>query len=277
PGQVARALARPRPDAQYLSRADADLTDPAACGRAIRRSNAEAVINAAAFTAVDKAETEKSTAFLVNAAAPAEMAQAAAELGIPFVQISTDYVFDGHGKRPFAPEDPVAPLCIYGESKLEGERGVRAAKGAHVIFRTSWVFSADSNNFVKSMLRLAATHDKLNIVADQSGGPTPAADIARSCLHIAKSLSAGTGPSGTYHFAGAPDVSWAEFASVIFAQAGLNVAVEPIATEAYPTPARRPANSRLDCTSLERDFGLLRPDWRVGLHRVLSELKEQRT
>jgi dTDP-4-dehydrorhamnose reductase len=271
-GQVARELARIVPDAQFLSRDDADLTDPDACAQTIRQSDAEAIINAAAYTAVDRAETEAETAFLVNATSPTAMAKAAADKAIPFVQISTDYVFDGHGGRPWRPDDPVAPLGVYGQSKLAGENGICTAAGVHVILRASRVVSAHGTNFVKTMLRLSETRDVLRVVSDQLGGPTPAAAIAEAVVRIAKYLVANAGPSGTYHFTGAPDASWADFARVIFMEAGRNVTVKDISTKDYPTPAQRPINSRLDCTTLERDFGIKRPDWRQGLRDILKRV-----
>ncbi|WP_343116137.1 dTDP-4-dehydrorhamnose reductase [Ostreiculturibacter nitratireducens] len=273
-GQVAKELARLEPEALFLGRDKADLTDPAACADAILSARPEAVINAAAWTAVDKAEAEEETARRVNAEAPGTMARACAELGIPLVHISTDYVFDGSGTTPWLPDDTTAPLGAYGRTKLAGEEAVRAAGEAHVILRTSWVFSAHGTNFVKTMLRLGAERDRLTIVADQVGGPTPAADIAGACLAIAEALKADPSKSGTYHFAGTPDVSWADFARAIFARAGLRTSVEDIPTSAYPTPARRPANSRLDCSGLEA-FGLTRPDWRTGLDAVLAELRNE--
>ena len=209
---------------------------------------------------------------IVNAMAPTAMAAAAAARGIPFVHISTDYVFDGAGTRPWQPDDPTGPLGVYGASKLGGERGVTAAGGAHAILRTSWVFSAHGANFVKTMLRLGATRDALTVVADQIGGPTPARDIARPAWRIAGALRDDPALSGTYHFSGAPDVSWAGFAREIFARAGQGVTVTEIPTSAYPTPAARPANSRLDCSATTAAFGLARPDWRRGLNDVLQDL-----
>lgn len=271
-GQVARELARRAPDAVYLGRAQADLSDPAACAAAIRAHAPDVVINAAAYTAVDRAETDEATALQVNGAAPGAMAQACADLGIPFLHVSTDYVFEGSGTAPWRPEDPVAPLGAYGRSKLAGEQAVRAAGGRHVILRTSWVFSAHGANFVKTMLRLGADRPALRVVADQIGGPTPAGGIAEALLTMADALRQGAA-GGTYHYAGAPDTSWACFARETFAQAGLAVTVEDIPTAAYPTPARRPLNSRLDCSALTADFGISRPDWRQALAEVISELK----
>lgn len=271
-GQVARELARRAPDAVYLGRAQADLADPAACVAAIRAHAPDVVINAAAWTAVDRAETEEDAALVVNGAAPGAMAQECAARGIPFLHVSTDYVFDGSGTAPWKPQDPVAPLGAYGRTKLAGEQAVRAAGGCHAILRTSWVFSAHGANFVKTMLRLGADRPALRVVADQIGGPTPAGGIAAALLTMAEALRQGA-TGGTWHYAGAPDTSWACFARETFACAGLDVAVEDIPTEAYPTPARRPLNSRLDCAALTADFGITRPDWRQALAEVVSELK----
>jgi dTDP-4-dehydrorhamnose reductase len=271
-GQVARELARRASGAMFLGRDAADLSDPAACAAAIAKAAPEAVINAAAYTAVDKAEAEEPAATLINGEAPGAMARECAARSIPFLQVSTDYVFDGSGSRPWRPDDAVAPLGAYGRSKLAGEQAVRAAGGPHAILRTSWVFSAHGANFVKTMLRLSESRDALNVVADQIGGPTPAGAIAAALLGMAEMLAADPGKAGTYHFSGAPDVSWADFAREIFAQAGRNVTVTDIPASAYPTPARRPANSRLDCTTLEQCFGIPRADWKAGLAEVLADL-----
>ena len=270
-GQVATELKRLAPEATFLGRDQADLSDPAACAAAIAARSPGAVINAAAWTAVDKAESEEAAATVVNGAAPTAMAQACAALGIPFVQISTDYVFDGAGTAPFTPDHPTAPLGAYGRSKLAGEEGVRAAGGVYAILRTSWVFSAHGNNFLKTMLRLGGEREALTVVGDQIGGPTPAAAIAEACLAIAAQLATDPGRSGTYHFSGAPDASWADFAREIMAQAGLACRVTDIPTSAYPTPAKRPANSRMDCASLAV-FGLSRPDWKVAVTQALKDL-----
>ena len=272
-GQVAQELARRAPDAQFAGRETADLTDPAACAALIRQLHPSAVINAAAYTAVDKAESDAATAQLVNADAPAAMAAACAELGIPFVHISTDYVFDGSGDTARAEDAPTAPLGVYGQTKLDGERAVQAAAGQYAIMRTSWVFSAHGNNFVKTMLRFGAERDRLTIVADQIGGPTASADIAAAALSMAAPMRADATKGGIYHFAGAPDVSWADFAREIFAQSDLAPEVVDIPSSDYPTPAKRPLNSRLDCAAITRDFGIARPDWRVSLQDVIKELR----
>ncbi|MDH2327887.1 dTDP-4-dehydrorhamnose reductase [Cereibacter sp. SYSU M97828] len=270
-GQVAQELRRLSPGARFLSRQDADFMDPDACAAQVR--DADVVINAAAWTAVDKAEAEEDAATTVNGHTPAAIARACAAQDVPFLHVSTDYVFDGSGDQPRLPTDPVGPLGAYGRSKLVGEDGVRDAAGPHVILRTSWVFSAHGANFVKTMLRLSETRDALTVVADQIGGPTPATDIAAALLAIANRFHEGQGTSGIYHFSGAPDASWADFAREIFAQAGRNVTVTGIPTSDYPTPAKRPGNSRMDCSSLEQDYGIARPDWRAGLAQVLQDLK----
>jgi dTDP-4-dehydrorhamnose reductase len=272
-GQVATELVRRVPDAVFLGRDEADLTNPDGCAAAIRAHRPDGVINAAAYTAVDRAEDEETLATVINGDAPGAMARACAGLDIPFVHVSTDYVFDGSGETPWKPGSPTAPIGAYGRSKLVGEAMVRGAGGAHVILRTSWVFSAHGANFVKTMLRLGRERDALRVVADQIGGPTPAADIAETCLQVLDLLRKNREKTGTYHYSGSPDTSWAGFAHVIFDLAGLEVAVEEIPTRDYPTPAARPLNSRLDCAQLETVFGITRPDWKAGLAEVLKELR----
>ncbi|SHH85953.1 dTDP-4-dehydrorhamnose reductase [Cognatishimia maritima] len=271
-GQVATELQR-QAEVVALGRDQADLSDPAACAAVILERRPDAVINAAAYTAVDKAEDDEALATVINGEAPGAMAKACAELGIPFVHISTDYVFDGSGDQPWKATDPVAPINAYGRSKLAGEQAVQAAGGHYAILRTSWVFSAHGNNFVKTMLRLSETRDALSVVADQIGGPTPAADIAAACLEMARQLAAGQGASGIYHYGGAPAVSWACFARETFERAGRPVTVTDIPSADYPTPAKRPFNSRMDGTGLMQDFKIEQPDWRMGLDRVLTDLK----
>ena len=271
-GQVARELQR-YGNVIALGRDAADLNDPAACAEIIARAEADAVINAAAYTAVDQAETDTKEAYKVNSEAPTAMAKAAAKRGIPFVHISTDYIFDGTDDTPWSEEDCSGPRSVYGASKLAGEQGVMNAGGTHAILRTSWVVSAHGNNFVKTMLRLGAGRDALTIVADQIGGPTPARDIAGAVMEIARQLVDEPSKSGTYHFAGKPDVSWADFAREIFTQANLTCAVTDIPSSDYPTPAARPMNSRLNCSKLATVFDINRPDWRVGLADILSDLK----
>ena len=273
-GQVARELKRACPpewEARFLSREEADLSDPEACASAVRDVQPDVVINAAAYTAVDRAEEDEQLATLINRAAPGAIAQGCADLGIPLLHVSTDYVFDGSGETAFSPDDDMAPLGAYGRSKLAGEKAIAQAGGHWLVLRTSWVFSAHGNNFVKTMLRLGKERESLGVVDDQVGGPTSAASIAAALLTCAKSMVAGN-TGGIYHFAGTPDVSWAGFAEAIMDRAGLDCRVDKITTADYPTPARRPANSRLDCSAIERDFGISRPDWRTDLDAVIMEL-----
>ena len=258
-----------------LDRAAADLADPAACAAAIAATDADVVVNAAAWTAVDGADAEEDAAMVVNGHAPGAMARACAARAIPFLHVSTDYVFDGSGERPWREDDPVAPLNAYGRTKLEGERQVAAAGGPHAILRTAWVFSAHGANFVKTMLKHGAVRDRLTVVDDQRGGPTAAADIAAALVAMARALHEGRGVSGVFHFAGAPTVSWRDFAVEIFRQADWMKAPEvaPIRTEDWPTPAARPRNSALDCGKITAAYGIAPPDWRASLAAVLAELR----
>lgn len=270
-GQVARELAL-LPDVTCIGRDEADLSVPEVCAEAIHTLRPSVVINAAAYTAVDKAEEEEPLATIINGDAPGAMAVACGELGIPLVHISTDYVFAGNGDTPWRPDEPTGPLGAYGRSKLLGEEAVRASGADHAILRTSWVVSAHGNNFVKTMLRLGAERDALSIVADQIGGPTAAREIARACHHMAEQLIDAPHQSGTYHFSGAPNCSWADFARGIFALSGLDCTVTDIASSQYPTPAVRPLNSRLDCSTTQTTFGIEQPDWRAGLIDILTKL-----
>lgn len=274
-GQVANELRKLDSPAQSiiaLGRFEADLAKPESCVAAIKHFKPNAVINAAAYTAVDRAEEELDLAVKINGTTPGEMARTCAAIGIPFIQLSTDYVFDGTGNTSWQPHSPVAPISAYGLSKRLGEEEVAKAGGRYVILRTSWVFSAHGQNFVKTMLRLGSEHEQLSIVADQIGGPTPASAIAQACLRIADALAKDPNKSGIYHFSGLPDVSWADFARAVFTETGLTCNVKDIETAEYFTPARRPANSRLDCSATESTFGIRRPDWQAELVAVLREL-----
>ena len=276
-GQVARALIRRAEAGMTVTasgRDKVDLADRAACTAAILASDADVVINAAAFTAVDLAESAGPGLGRINADAPGAMAAACARRGVPFIQLSTDYVFEGAGDQPRLPTDEPAPINAYGNSKLAGERQVRAAGGNSLILRTSWVFSTEGSNFVKTILRLGRERDSLNVVADQVGGPTPANDLADAMLTAARAMHLGK-PGGIHHLAGAPDTTWADFARAILAGAGLECRIIDITSSDYPAAARRPKNSRLDCTSFEEQFGVSRPDWRAGLKMVLVELGAQ--
>jgi len=270
-GQVARELQHLAP-VPALGRDAADLAQPGACAAAIQAHRPRAVINAAAYTAVDRAEEEEDLATAINGAAPAEMAMACAALNIPLVHISTDYVFPGTGHHPWAPGDTTLPSNAYGRSKWAGEQGIRASGCTHAILRTSWVFSAHGTNFVKTMLRLSDTRDQISVVDDQIGGPTPARAIASACLAIAGQLQGAPEKTGTYHFSGAPDASWCSFAHAILSLAGRPTRVQAISTSAYSTPAARPLNSRLDCNTTTSVFGLARPDWHAELKECLTQL-----
>ena len=277
-GQVATELRALNADdlrITALDRAAADLTDPAACAAAIGVHAPDAVINAAAYTAVDNAEEDEATAHVINADAPAAMAAACAARDIPFVSISTDYVFSGAGQGAWTPQDVPAPQGAYGRTKLAGEQLIAPAGGRWAVLRTSWVVSAHGNNFVKTMLRLGAERDVLNVVADQIGGPTGAAEIASACVVMARKLADDTALSGIYHFAGAPHTSWADFARAIFEQAKLPCVVTDIPSSAYPTPATRPLNSRMDCSATTATFGIAQPQWQSSLSAILRDLKNE--
>lgn len=273
-GQVGRetidAATRRRLRLSALSRAEVDLSAPGAGAAAIARLRPGAIINAAAWTAVDKAETETAAARRLNAEAPAELAAAAKAAGARFVHLSTDYVFDGSASAPIDENAPASPLNVYGATKLEGERAVFAALPAAAVIRTSWVYAAHGANFVKTMLRLAETNNELSIVGDQTGGPTPASAIAEACLDIAVKSE---GPGGLYHFQGAPPATWADFAEAIFAAAGRSVRVNKILTRDYKTPASRPLYSVLNCAKIKHDYGIAQPDWRADLAATVRRLQ----
>ncbi len=280
-GQVTRALqALESPGLTIIpvGRPDLELADPESVRAALANSGADAVVSAAAYTAVDRAETETEMAFAVNRDGAAAVAQAAAALDIPVLHLSTDYVFDGAKSAAYVETDPTGPATAYGRSKLEGELAVAAATSNHAIFRTAWVYSIYGNNFVKTMLRLGETRDTLNVVADQVGCPTSAHDIAAALVVAAEKLCQSDDPAlrGLFHMTGTGEASWADFARFIFetrAETGLgNVIVEDISTEQYPTPAKRPANSRLDCRKLESVYGLRLPDWRPSTRWVVETL-----
>ena len=254
-----------------------DLSDPAAIARVVGGRPYAAVINAAAYTAVDKAEGDVVAAWQVNALAPAALAAACAGAGIPLVQVSTDYVFAGDRQGAWGVDDPVAPLGVYGASKLGGELAVRTSGARHAIVRTAWVVSAHGGNFVKTMLRLAASRDTLSVVDDQIGSPTSAADLAHALMQIAVAMAGDPArPSGIFHFANAGAVSWAGFAAEIFRQSALrggpSAAVTPITTAQYPTPAKRPANSLLATDAISQAYGIVPRDWRAALGDILDEL-----
>lgn len=275
-GQVGTELRRARlPSGMMLTaldRAGLDITDRAAIDAAIRRERPDLVVNAAAYTAVDKAESDADAAFAANAAAPGHIAEACAKAGIPLIHISTDYVYDGSKIGPYVEGDPINPLGVYGSSKAQGDAAVAAALAEHVILRTAWVYSAHGGNFVKTMLRLANERPSLRVVADQHGAPTAAADIAAAVIAVAARIGAGEGRWGVFHFTGAGTATWHEFAEAIVAMAGKTVPVAAIATADYPTPARRPANSVLDCAKIAAAYGIAARPWRDALADVVAEL-----
>lgn len=281
-GQVASslaALAGANLTAETTGRPDFDLEAPANARDVIAAARPDVVISAAAWTAVDLAETEAERARLANVDGPAAIAASAAALGIPVIHLSTDYVFDGTKSSPYVETDEVGPTGVYGATKLAGERAVAAAQPDHVILRTAWVYAADGKNFVRTMLRLAAERDELGIVADQIGNPTFAPDIAAGIVAVARRILAdpqNRDLRGTFHMSGAGETSWAGFAEAIFAgsaaRGGPSARVRHIATADYPTPARRPANSRLDCTKLADIHGVRLPRWQDGLARCLDRL-----
>ena len=257
----------------------ADFSQPGTLPALLGRTAPDVVVNAAAYTAVDRAEQEVELVFRINAEAPDVLAAACAARGATFVHYSTDYVFDGQGTRPYREDDTTSPLGVYGASKLAGEIAVLSSGARHMIFRTAWVYAAHSHNFLRTMLRVGAERDALRVVADQVGTPTPAALLADV---TAQALRAGTTPSGLWHLTPTGQASWHDFAEAIFegavARGLLERApeVEAITTADYPTPAARPAYSVLDCSALQRDFGLALPDWRAGLDATLDELARKR-
>jgi dTDP-4-dehydrorhamnose reductase len=281
-GQVAYELRRAVWPAgfavDFLERPHIDLALPGEARDAVMSMRPEIVVNAAAYTAVDAAEAEKDLAFAVNRDGPAALADACGELDAALVHYSTDYVFDGSKTGAYVEDDPTCPLSVYGASKAEGDAAIRARLDRHVIIRTSWVYSPIGHNFVKTMLRLGAERERLGIVDDQRGSPTAAADIAAATLAICAALARGHEDRfGTFHFCGSGLTSWYGFAREIFAGAtdrGLKTPriVEPIATEAYPTPAPRPRNSALDCGKIGRVYGIAAPPWQASLSLCLDEI-----
>ena len=267
-------------DVISLLRADVDFSEPIKVYEAVKAYKAEVVVNACAYTAVDKAEDEAELADLINAQSVASIGKACNELNIPTIHISTDYVFDGQAKIPYTEEDLVSPLGVYGKSKLEGEQSLQKQHEKHIILRTSWVFGAEGNNFVKTMLRLAKTKDELGVVGDQFGCPTYAGDIANSIGLIIEKINntAEFSQWGIYHCSNKGETNWCDFSRAIFAE-GVKVRVlsrEPkvncITTEEYPTPTARPAYSVLNCNKLEMLLQQSMPSWKTGLTKVCNEL-----
>lgn len=257
-----------------------DITRADAVEVQIRAARPDLLVNAAAYTAVDRAESDPTTARAVNATAPGALAQLAKALGIPLVHVSTDYVFDGAKQGAYVEDDPIAPLGVYGATKAAGEQAVRDAQPQHLILRTSWVYASHGANFVKTMLRLAGERDVLRVVADQRGRPTGARDLAQAIVARAPAMvgaDRATGfPWGTYHFACAGETTWHGLATrtieLAAPRTGKRPDVQPIATADYPTPAKRPANSVLDTTKYERTFGVTIRTWQDSLAEVVGEL-----
>jgi dTDP-4-dehydrorhamnose reductase len=279
-GQVGAELMRLAPaefDVRGLGSAQLDISDAEQVARTMNQLQPQLIINAAAYTAVDKAENDSGHAYAVNRDGVCLLARAAEQSGIPLLHISTDYVFCGDAGAPYTEDDATAPGGVYGASKLAGEQALAEHCSRYITLRTSWVFGATGNNFVKTMLRLGAERATLGVVADQRGGPTASASIALALWHMARRYAAdGDLPWGVYHFSGAPACSWHDFAIAIFEQAqqlGILATapqISAITTADYPTPARRPANSVLDCSKLQQAFGIAQPDWRLDLHSLLK-------
>jgi dTDP-4-dehydrorhamnose reductase len=283
-GQVGWELQRallPLGEVIALGRAEADLEDAAGLRRAVLQASADIVVNASAYTAVDKAESEPDRADRINHRAVAELAELAAGRGTWLVHYSTDYVFNGENPLPYVETDPVGPAGAYGRSKLAGERAIAASGANALIFRTSWIHAGRGHNFIRTMLRLARDRDGLRVVADQIGAPTSAALVADVTAHAIAAIARGAAPApGLYHLAAAGETSWHGLACFAVEEAlrrgaELQTAperIEPIPTSQYPTPARRPANSRLDTSKLRAALGLTLPDWRVPAARSVEEL-----
>lgn len=262
-----------------LGRPELDLADPASIARALEAAAPDVIVSAAAYTAVDKAESESDLAYAVNGVGAGVVAAAARTLDVPLVHISTDYVFDGMLGRPYVESDPTGPSGVYGASKLAGEQAVLAAYGGNsAVLRVAWVYSPFGANFVKTMLRLARDRDEVSVVADQLGNPTSALEIADAILLVATNMVADSNPAlrGIFHMTASGEATWADFAEAIFAasvaRSGPSAQVKRITTADYPTPAKRPANSRLDCNLIAKTHGVVLPDWRQSLESVMARL-----
>lgn len=263
-------------DTIAVGRDELDITQPAFVLQFVRKVAPRAIINAAAYTAVDRAESEREAARAINALGPEHLARAAAELDAPLLHVSTDYVFDGTKLGSYTEDDPVAPIGVYGSTKEEGERRVRAAHSKHIVLRTSWVYGVYGKNFLKTMLRLSRERDELRVVADQRGCPTATIDIACALLTAEAAASVGHAQWGTYHFTGQGVSTWHGFATAIVSAAarhgGRKVPVIPIATEEFPTPAKRPANSELDSSRFARAFGYKSLSWQERTEQIVEAL-----
>jgi dTDP-4-dehydrorhamnose reductase len=281
-GLALRDLAWPEPVTLFAPGRDVlDLSDPASVRAIMAARPFTAVINAGAYTAVDKAESDVEAAWRINALAPAVFAEETARRGIPLVQLSTDYVFPGTMDRPYREDDAIGPLSVYGASKEAGEQAVRTVNPRHAVLRTSWVIGPDGRNFLRTMLRAGAERPLLRVVDDQQGRPTVAGDLAHAVQVVTLALIVGQGSAGTYHVTNRGETTWCGLAREIFrVSAGLGgpvPAVEPIGTSDYPTPARRPANSRLDTARIEAVFGVSLPPWESSVARAVRACLEGRS
>jgi dTDP-4-dehydrorhamnose reductase len=285
-GQVARAMASlgPAMDVEIIpvGRPELDLADPRSVFPALAATRPDAIISAAAYTAVDKADTENDLAFAINGAGAGSVAEAAASLGVPVLHLSTDYVFDGSKPDRYVEDDATGPTSVYGASKLQGEQRVTAATGNHAIFRTAWVYSPYGANFLKTMLRLGETRDTLSVVADQHGCPTSAEDIGEAMVLAARKLVSEPDRRyrGIFHLTGSGEANWADFARAIFRAAETHgrkpVDVVPITSDQYPSPVKRPANSRLSGEKLKQIYGIVLPDWQSSTCKVVDALLQQK-
>lgn len=284
-GQVVsalQALAGPGLEIVALGRPELDLARPDTVFKALREAKPDVVVSAAAYTAVDKAESEPDIAFAVNRDGAKAVARAADDIGVPVIHISTDYVFDGTKTTAYVENDPTGPASVYGRSKLEGEHAVSENTENYAILRTAWVYSEYGSNFVKTMFRLSESRDEVNVVADQFGCPTSANDIAVAIVSIARKLATDPAPHlrGVFHMSGTGETNWAGFAKQIFAfsakNGGKSIVVNDITTAQYPTPARRPANSRLDCCKLEEVYGIRLPEWQTSTRAVMAALAQSK-
>jgi dTDP-4-dehydrorhamnose reductase len=257
---------------EFFSKEQLDIADLTKVETAFKNLQPDYCINCAAYTAVDKAETEQETAFLINGAGTKNLALISAQLGVKFIHISTDYVFAGNGSMPYKEDHPVDPQNVYGESKLRGEQDALAVNPESIIIRTAWVYSEYGNNFVKTMLRLMQSKEEIGVVADQQGSPTYAADLAKAILSI---VTSGKWVSGIYHYSNEGVITWFDFAKAIQEYIQSNCRVNAIPTSAFPTPAKRPAYSVLDKEKIKSTFGVAIPDWRDSLHHCLNRLKEE--
>lgn len=278
-GQVGHALmslAQDSPvDVISLTRTQLDITDPTSIQTSIEQIKPDVLVNAAAYTAVDKAESDQPAAYRVNETGPENLARACKQADIPLIHISTDYVYSGEQTQPYTECDPSGPLNVYGASKLAGDKAIASILDEYIILRTSWVFGQHGNNFVKTMLRLGKERDELSIIDDQHGGPTAAEDIAETILKLCDSIQAGKAAWGLYHYSGQPAASWYGFASAIFDRAksmgfDLGVKLKAITTQDYPTPAKRPKSTILDCNKIKKRYNIDQPDWHERLDAIIQ-------